>query len=165
MLVEFQGSPPRMRGTAIKKLLLGAGVRITPAHAGNSLMADTVPLSCGYHPRACGEQSTTTVKQTTHPGSPPRMRGTGLSRACKAPHHRITPAHAGNSAEFAHFVQIRRDHPRACGEQLLSAYRRKRSPGSPPRMRGTVDGQTSDGWVHGITPAHAGNRLLKLGEV
>ena len=154
-----------MRGTVLQKYNVSGVPGITPAHAGNSNQETVIRCRCEDHPRACGEQSTTTVKQTTHPGSPPRMRGTGLSRACKAPHHRITPAHAGNSAEFAHFVQIRRDHPRACGEQLLSAYRRKRSPGSPPRMRGTVDGQTSDGWVHGITPAHAGNRLLKLGEV
>ena len=48
------------------------------------------------------------------------------------------------------------DHPRVCGEKspMLSTVPRRR--GSPPRMRGKVEGQRGHVGAHGITPAYAG---------
>ena len=69
-------------------------------------------------------------------GSPPRMRGKLGEALFKLRVARITPAHAGktNSALFTNYTTT--DHPRACGENLVSTIFGKESTGSPPRMRG-----------------------------
>ena len=73
---KLVGSPPRMRGTVKMGTSLAGGVRITPAHAGNS---DYIRPDLGDiedHPRACGEQKEYTATAIADIGSPPRMRGT-----------------------------------------------------------------------------------------
>ena len=87
-----------MRGTPIGQQLLTKLDGITPAYAGNTLGFVPFNTPPWDHPRVCGEHSVAATKQTSFPGSPPRMRGT--------PHHRtthgntggITPAYAGNTA-------------------------------------------------------------------
>mgnify|MGYP001014800241 CR=1 FL=1 len=49
----------------------------------------------------------------------------------------ITPAHAGNRKVTLVLDAATRDHPRACGEQLLHDLHAGTKLGSPPRMRGT----------------------------
>ena len=53
------------------------GFRITPAHAGKSLDAVKNLVAEKDHPRACGEKAEFFVKDSSEPGSPPRMRGKG----------------------------------------------------------------------------------------
>ena len=68
----------------------------------------------------------------------------------------ITPAYAGKS--FRHFltVFIREDHPRLCGEKLISGEDVSLALGSPPPMRGK--GYSVPQFISGdgITPAYAG---------
>ena len=52
------------------------------------------------------------------------------------------------------------DHPRACGEQTSIATGNITSPGSPPRLRGTVYILVFLLFRQGITPAPAGNRCF-----
>ena len=52
------------------------------------------------------------------------------------------------------------DHPRTCGEKLYGAVIVYHPLGSPPHMRGKVAYCLSYSEQHGITPAHAGKRLL-----
>ena len=49
-----------------------------------------------------------------------------------------------------------RDHPRVCGEKYSLALFLGLHQGSPPRMRGKVTFEGSDGTKTGITPAYAG---------
>ena len=86
------------------------------------------------------------------------MRGTDMTTEKYIQLLRITPADAGNS--FGRFGLLEEiwDHPRGCGEQWLAELYKPRVWGSPPRMRGTVNGVVFRVIVPRITPADAGNR-------
>ena len=112
--------------------------RITPAYAGKS---------CGNRGINCNIC-----------GSPPPMRGKGVTDEEIRHTHGITPAYAGKSSVFPRSSVIFEDHPRLCGEKLLPQSSIPAAAGSPPPMRGkdffVVQPCTADG----ITPAYAGKR-------
>ena len=93
------GSPPRVRGKAIRADCVGCGRGITPACAGKSLPAAGLGAGGQDHPRVCGEKTAGVVKMKRIEGSPPRVRGKVLAvyPACKLPG--ITPACAGKRSE------------------------------------------------------------------
>ena len=70
---------------------------------------------------------------------------------------RITPACAGNSPPRTTSTLYLKDHPRVCGEQLPCHDRQYPQPGSPPRVRGTVQEAYTTAYDERITPACAGN--------
>ena len=96
-----------MRGIRRRGDTQEAGIRITPAHAGNTLVGDSVPIIVKDHPRACGEYCTPQESSAFAPGSPPRMRGILDLIVFRRAGRRITPAHAGNTAN-EHRRSIRR---------------------------------------------------------
>ena len=74
-LIDFTGSPPRMRG---KQQLLDykqRPQRITPAHAGKTGYYTARARRRADHPRACGENRERLSGRLRNAGSPPRMRG------------------------------------------------------------------------------------------
>ena len=71
----------------------------------------------------------------------------------------ITPAHAGKSAYYTDVLQLRRDHPRVCGEKALKSWLMSGDVGSPPRVRGKEQMEQGAGRLWGITPACAGKRV------
>ena len=84
------------------------------------------------------------------------MRGKVYHQGFKRIGCRITPAYAGKSWFFhALFVSFR-DHPRLCGEKSGASLLLRVSSGSPPPMRGKVDGEDAGSVVDRITPAYAG---------
>ena len=91
-------------------------------------------------------------------GSPPRMRGKVLRRRNTAGRHRITPAYAGKRRASARRSTKSGDHPRVCGEKAPALVGSDCRIGSPPRMRGKVDGGFLGSCGLGITPAYAGKR-------
>ena len=129
-------SPPRMRGKAVAIFRQLHHGRITPAYAGKSFgacIADAVP-----------------------PGSPPRMRGKDGRTSTGGLDVGITPACAGKSLVKGCAVILIQDHPRVCGEKLMSILILAYSPGSPPRVRGKVLRITWLQLYARITPAYAG---------
>ena len=58
-LSMYEGSPPHMRGTPRLTISCIWLWRITPAHAGNTLMNNGVNRLSSDHPRTCGEHKTT----------------------------------------------------------------------------------------------------------
>ena len=110
--------------------------RITPAHAGKTITR-----------RSTGQKIL---------GSPPRMRGKPYRRCSRVDEARITPAHAGKTGCPDTAAQVRQDHPRACGENVLVEGYVKVFIGSPPRMRGKRSPRGCGGVQRRITPAHAG---------
>ena len=151
------GSSPRMRGTPARPGAVRRGVRIIPAHAGNSELPCMVASRAADHPRACGELQRDIVRENRHAGSSPRMRGTPSERLLGDRRRRIIPAHAGNSHRPREPARFKPDHPRACGELQLSFLPADLDAGSSPRMRGTPQEAENAQALRRIIPAHAGN--------
>ena len=108
------------------------------------------------HPRACGEKSFAVVNGVQNSGSPPRMRGKGLTTERRAGGCRITPAYAGKSKLSPNCIVVKRDHPRICGEKSQHIGARYIPKGSPPHMRGKASCLYFRVPLTGITPAYAG---------
>ena len=132
------GSSPRMRGTHGRLHQRQRPDGIIPAHAGNTCCRESMSRCSQDHPRACGEHEWASPAERDAWGSSPRMRGT-LDVECRGQRlHGIIPAHAGNTAVVVNAGELRRDHPRACGEHSATAVPTNRRRGSSPRMRGTL---------------------------
>ena len=84
------------------------------------------------------------------------MRGKAPVNHSSGRPHGITPAYAGKSLSDTRRGFSKWDHPRVCGEKLLTSGSRPRRLGSPPRMRGKGGGRSVSGLRLRITPAYAG---------
>ena len=147
-----------MRGKVLLLLDAGVVVGITPAYAGKRVRDSFCKDIRWDHPRVCGEKSPAFSMIEIVSGSPPRMRGKGVSQRPPGAETGITPAYAGKRNAVRTGLLFRQDHPRICGEKSLLDERRERQVGSPPHMRGKV---TPSGGLRsgsGITPAYAGKR-------
>ena len=129
------------------------------------------------HPRVCGEHGHFSHMTCPSVGSSPRVRGTQIQHASHGRIHRIIPACAGNTGGSGWCSRRRWDHPRVCGNTLLSTARLRpkrdhprvcgehpfssivHNPpgGSSPRVRGTQIKLEETIWSAGIIPACAGN--------
>ena len=94
-----EGSPPRMRGKVALHNNAPAPVGITPAYAGKRNLGHKIIPQAQDHPRVCGEKSAVSMNARTGAGSPPRMRGKGLSFFSIISCFGITPAYAGKRHE------------------------------------------------------------------
>ena len=112
-----EGSPPRMRGKAKCQLDNVRCGRITPAYAGKSFSPSACIGHYRDHPRVCGEKPGSKQPENPHQGSPPRMRGKGLSAPPACWQIGITPAYAGKSPAVDGKRPLPGDHPRVCGEK------------------------------------------------
>ena len=153
------GSPPRMRGKPSADSVAVCVVWITPAHAGKTCCRPVLRLSGADHPRACGENIRSGEEEHLFDGSPPRMRGKHLEVARILGLNRITPAHAGKTNSMTFRTSRAADHPRACGENAITAPVNAFIGGSPPRMRGKQRKWSSTRRRRRITPAHAGKTI------
>ena len=93
---QEQGSPPRVRGTALHRRYNSRHQGITPACAGNSQRPCLPAAGRRDHPRVCGEQTICTSQMMARSGSPPRVRGTAYAYPPWSGYTGITPACAGN---------------------------------------------------------------------
>ena len=132
------GSPPRVRGKVPHRNVDVLIAGITPACAGKSTSVLCTRFALWDHPRVCGEKRTRSAHRLSPLGSPPRVRGKGLTRKMLKAMGRITPACAGKRVSSFYLHLIAKDHPRVCGEKLAV---------SPADCAGV-----------GITPACAGKR-------
>ena len=93
----------------------------------------------------------------------PRLRGTGSMVALAPDGLRFIPAPAGNRSEPPRCTSRSPVHPRACGEQHRRLRISFRSPGSSPRLRGTVIEGDLYPTPFRFIPAPAGNRPSNCG--
>ena len=91
------GSPPRMRGKDGVYVLGCSGHGITPAYAGKRRQGWRGRSGSGDHPRVCGEKGEAMATPVPVSGSPPRMRGKGMTKEQAILWVGITPAYAGKS--------------------------------------------------------------------
>ena len=167
-----------MRGTRTVCAVHIPPAGIIPAYAGNTAASLPALGYAGDHPRVCGEHSIRLTLKLIRPGSSPRMRGTlkligspphleaGSSPRMRGTlphlggrieHHGIIPAYAGNTFRCCCLSNLRRDHPRVCGEHHFAYEKLIGKSGSSPRMRGTLQLDIELRGVCGIIPAYAGN--------
>ena len=154
----MKGSPPHMRGKGKSLCDDLQRVGITPAYAGKRRLRSRPGDGRKDHPRVCGEKRIFRFKLTPIVGSPPRMRGKGLSAFRRSHRKGITPAYAGKRHSAMHPETFCRDHPRVCGEKLFALELGGVYEGSPPRMRGKDYTMGFDELNIRITPAYAGKR-------
>ena len=109
----------------------------------------------------CGEYAYNTYYMGAFAGSPPRVRGILLTCVAISSLERITPACAGNTSKHLSSATVRKDHPRVCGEYFPNLHDLIRVVGSPPRVRGIQDSLGYPRTKFGITPACAGNTLVR----
>ena len=70
----------------------------------------------------------------------------------------ITPAYAGKRFRFERSQCRFWDHPRLCGEKIMSVMKLRNTSGSPPPMRGKGMRFKYKNFHVWITPAYAGKR-------
>ena len=84
----------------------------------------------------CGEKKVMRGGKDKRMGSPPHVRGkadfVNLTFLCLG----ITPACAGKSLPAMLTTSGDRDHPRMCGEKMLTGDTTDEETGSPPHVRG-----------------------------
>ena len=113
----FDGSSPRMRGTAGAVMSFDLPWRFIPAHAGNGSKNQSNACPPSVHPRACGERVPLLPPIANRGGSSPRMRGTECFERPRRCRGRFIPAHAGNGSWRRSSRPAAPVHPRACGER------------------------------------------------
>ena len=155
------GSPPPTRGTHEQRQLIMKEYRITPAYAGNTIEIVSKFNSSWDHPRLRGEHLTLRTIRNLIRGSPPPTRGTQLKRCKIGLYGGITPAYAGNTSplEIAKFES--EDHPRLRGEHQKCYDVEEIEIGSPPPTRGTHFLAAYLKLCGRITPAYAGNTVIR----
>ena len=82
--LPVSGSPPRVRGTALRALDAHRVGGITPACAGNRRISSLMKTEKWDHPRVCGEQTNFSTPCIGKSGSPPRVRGTDSARSARS---------------------------------------------------------------------------------
>ena len=109
--------------------------RITPAHAGTTLLQKVEKPRRGDHPRSCGNNPSLMFSGVKTKGSPPLMREQQSPRSQLTVQPGITPAHAGTTPPCAHQALFLPDHPRSCGNNCVGGVSFRPKVGSPPLMR------------------------------
>ena len=153
---EYGGSPPHVRGKASLPVLDTCLLGITPACAGKSKSCSMPVQAMQDHPRMCGEKGFGNQMDARRSGSPPHVRGKGLSFSFCISRYGITPACAGKRKFGIIIMDLSLDHPRMCGEKLLGRPVSSREEGSPPHVRGKVLYAFVRTLAGRITPACAG---------
>ena len=132
-------------------------MRLIPAGAGNTARSRPAMTGSTAHPRGCGEHTLTPLAAEASRGSSPRVRGTpGRDQE----HHlvqRLIPAGAGNTLRPLPYAGPPPAHPRGCGEHLGQSDQGGPTPGSSPRVRGTLRLIRADLYDVRLIPAGAGN--------
>ena len=150
------GSSPRGRGKPTPAAIPPRKVRLIPARAGKTSNSPAQCSSAWAHPRAGGENIAGIYLAYRRRGSSPRGRGKHLILRLSHIHRGLIPARAGKTAVAAIRADATPAHPRAGGENVVSATLPVGSPGSSPRGRGKRTLGSGAGFSLRLIPARAG---------
>ena len=89
------GSSPRVRGRSASRRGDHHIERLIPAGAGQIRRSRRFSLRRGAHPRGCGADRISRIRETGHLGSSPRVRGRSAQRQPAGLHVGLIPAGAG----------------------------------------------------------------------
>ena len=152
-----RGSSPHVRGTLLRARVPDRGRGIIPACAGNTMRRNPRRRVSWDHPRMCGEHFTAASTLAAVSGSSPHVRGTRKAESNVTRVLGIIPACAGNTLTESRLHDLKRDHPRMCGEHRFKDKKTQKEWGSSPHVRGTLRVGVLGGEHRGIIPACAGN--------
>ena len=127
-----------------------------PAHAGKTLAKNSSMGRSEEHPRACGENNGGHFTQHIQVGTSPRMRGKHEDIGLGFIAVRNIPAHAGKTRAVGGVARVAAEHPRACGENIITQILSMLLHGTSPRMRGKRSGVIPGQGHRRNIPAHAG---------
>ena len=151
------GSSPHVRGARRRRTAPAPRPGIIPACAGSTVNYHYRQLKAGDHPRMCGEHKHSGKLLAPSLGSSPHVRG---ARRCWRPlgrTRRIIPACAGSTNSGLTMWAQDGDHPRMCGEHILTVPAAEAFEGSSPHVRGAQRHHRQERHVYGIIPACAGS--------
>ena len=151
------GSSPRMWGTHLLQGLRLPDQRFIPTHVGNSVDSLQVVFPISVHPHACGELLFHVRNTKGRHGSSPRMWGTPIFNQAFQGGSRFIPTHVGNSRHRPQVSANLSVHPHACGELVSFRIPLPPTPGSSPRMWGTLERDRSRRPGRRFIPTHVGN--------
>ena len=151
------GSSPLARGTLGALVVVGAGLRLIPARAGNTWSLRRERNSLAAHPRSRGEHCDVPRVHDGFSGSSPLARGTQSERGVGLIGWRLIPARAGNTRFSGLRDPARAAHPRSRGEHGWAAWLRLFLSGSSPLARGTRSCRYGSHQCLRLIPARAGN--------
>ena len=150
------GSSPRVRGKPPGRQRRPGGEGLIPARAGKTPSGRRSPRDVPAHPRACGENAAVIWMVAGPLGSSPRVRGKPRVRVPVRSGRRLIPARAGKTVARSSSGRVSQAHPRACGENRLTALTRIGTAGSSPRVRGKPAMLVCLASSTGLIPARAG---------
>ena len=132
------GPSPRVRGSHDRNVCRIGREGAIPACAGKPRQGSSL-LSVGrVHPRVCGEASGIEAAPKSWPGPSPRVRGSLETSRAAARIVRSIPACAGKPSPLPPVVDLRRVHPRVCGEAAPENHLVACAWGPSPRVRGSL---------------------------
>ena len=118
-LHAWLGSSPLTRGKHASDTPHTPLVRLIPAHAGKTEVAQEALRGRRAHPRSRGENPSTASALPSCPGSSPLTRGKPSELLLSGARHGLIPAHAGKTSPRITPRSGRRAHPRSRGENSL----------------------------------------------
>lgn len=154
-----------MRGILTRKAYTSQKRRIIPACAGNTLSILCALSNRSNHPRLRGEYVAYALQRDIPWGSSPLARGILNRCVCKSYISRIIPAYAGNTKSDKYCQNLYWDHPRLCGEYLLSPSIWCVMLGSSSLVRGIRGRNGTKGLLDRIIPACAGNTFESISRI
>ena len=161
VVVEAEGSSPRVRGKRPPAHRCDRARRLIPACAGKTGSAGGARTRSSAHPRVCGENFFRPFPVAPRVGSSPRVRGKRDHARLRARPPGLIPACAGKTRPRTARGRSRRAHPRVCGENETGEDLTTDFEGSSPRVRGKpAPGTASDGRPR-LIPACAGKTPSK----
>ena len=151
------GSSPLTRGALRQIVQLAHGLRLIPAHAGNTPRQNRCGINRRAHPRSRGEHERMNPKIAAQLGSSPLTRGAlGVGASARLAIGLI-PAHAGSTRFVADARGRFGAHPRSRGEHETEAPDLTTFKGSSPLARGTRLSRPTRCSAIRLIPARAGN--------
>ncbi len=137
-------------------------LRFIPTHVGNTVRFACAGSVAPVHPHACGEHVIAKSDLAPKDGSSPRMWGTQVAAWSEAMPIGFIPTHVGNTGRCRARCRRPPVHPHACGEHFPDNEQNSDSPGSSPRMWGTLLLHFNDLGAQRFIPTHVGNTTVEL---
>ena len=151
------GSSPLARGTREIDEFDAWEMRLIPARAGNTGIAQRCQREDPAHPRSRGEHGAKFAQCCPPFGSSPLARGTPYYGELVNIFDRLIPARAGNTDSGAGALSIPAAHPRSRGEHRMTIQFKDATGGSSPLARGTLTDRAPSVTAVRLIPARAGN--------